>query len=159
MSGPDEGPGTVIRPPGSPVAAAAGPRRDVEVELKWEGGERFSARGKGNAAIVMDGEAVAGPSPMEALLEALASCAAADVVEILRKGRQDLRALHVRFHGERREEHPRRFVRIEGEFRILGAVDPAKAERAVRLAIERYCSVRASLDPAMPVEWTVVLEG
>lgn len=159
MSGPDEGSGGVIRPVGSSAAAGAGPRRGVDVELTWEGGQRFAARGKGSATIVLDGEAVAGPSPMEALLEALASCAAVDVVEILRKGRQDVKALRVRFSGERREEHPRRFVRIQGEFRIAGAVEPAKAERAVQLAVERYCSVRASLDPAIPVEWRVVLEG
>jgi putative redox protein len=65
----------------------------------------------------------------------------------------------VTFRGERREEHPRRFTRIEGEFRIAGTVDPAKADRAVRLAVERYCSVRATLDPALPVEWRVVVEG
>ncbi|HEY7531078.1 MAG TPA: OsmC family protein [Gemmatimonadota bacterium] len=145
--------------PRTPGAAAAAPRRTAEIELRWVGGQRFGARGKAGVEIPLDGDSVAAPSPVEALLAALASCAAADVVEILRKGRQDLTALHVTFRGDRREEHPRRFTRIEGEFRIAGAVERAKAERAVRLAVEKYCSVRASLDPAIPVEWRVVLEG
>jgi putative redox protein len=137
----------------------AAPRRTLEIEATWRGGQRFAARGRADVPIVLDGEAAAGPSPMEALLAALAACAAVDVVDILRKGRQDVTGLRVTFRGERREEHPRRFTRIEGEFRIAGTVDPAKADRAVRLAVERYCSVRATLDPALPVEWRVVVEG
>jgi putative redox protein len=36
-------------------------------------------------------------------------------------------------------------------------VERAHAERAVELAVTKYCSVRDSLDPAIPVTWAVVL--
>jgi uncharacterized OsmC-like protein len=42
--------------------------------------------------------------------------------------------------------------------RVTGAVERAKAQRAVHLAFEKYCSVRASLDPAIPIEIEVVVE-
>ena len=31
-------------------------------------------------------------------------------------------------------------------------------ERAIELAVTKYCSVRDSLDPATPVEWELELE-
>jgi putative redox protein len=128
----------------------------LTLELVWSGDFRFRVRGRA-AAVTLDGDAAAGPSPMEALLAALGSCAATDVVDILHKGRQPLRSLSVRLAGERREEVPRRFTRILAEVVIGGPVERAKAERAVRLAFEKYCSVRATLDPAMPVETRVVM--
>jgi putative redox protein len=32
------------------------------------------------------------------------------------------------------------------------------AERAIDLAVTKYCSVRDSLDPALPIEWTLELD-
>jgi putative redox protein len=140
-------------------------RRDPEVppllavELEWTGGLEFQAYGKARAGILVDGDSVRGPSPMETLLSALASCAASDIVDILRKGRQELRALVIRLTGERRAEIPRRFTRIRAHVRIAGTVERAKAERAVHLAFDKYCSVRASLDPAIPVEIDLEVEA
>lgn len=132
---------------------------ELTLELVWDGDFRFEASGRGGAKVVVDGDSAAGPSPMEALLAALGSCAATDVVDILRKGRQELHGLAIRLVGERREEIPRSFTRIRAEVRIAGPVERAKAERAVKLAFEKYCSVKASLDPAIPVEVDVRLEG
>jgi putative redox protein len=51
-------------------------------------------------------------------------------------------------------------VRIHLAYRMRGAgVERAHAERAIELAITKYCSVRDSLDPAIPVEWSLELEG
>jgi putative redox protein len=33
------------------------------------------------------------------------------------------------------------------------------AERAIELAVTKYCSVRDSLDPNMPVTWSLELNG
>ena len=35
----------------------------------------------------------------------------------------------------------------------------AHAERAIDLAVNKYCSVKDSLDPALPVVWTLELNG
>ena len=100
----------------------------------------------------MDGNAVAGPSPVVTLLLAGASCAASDVVLILEKMRTPLESLRVLAHGVRREKEPRRFEKIHYVFEMKGAgVDRTKAERAVSLSVEKYCSVLASLAPDIVV--------
>jgi putative redox protein len=38
-------------------------------------------------------------------------------------------------------------------------VERAHAERAVELAVTKYCSVRDSLDPAIPITWSIELAG
>jgi putative redox protein len=129
----------------------------LTVDLTWSGDHRFESRGRAARGQV-DGDGAAAPSPMETLLAALASCAAADIVDILRKGRQDLRALSVQLTGERSTEVPRRFTSFRARVRVVGAVERAKAERAAELAFEKYCSVRATLDPAIPLEIVVELE-
>ena len=46
------------------------------------------------------------------------------------------------------------------EFEIRGAgIERAHAERAIDLAVTKYCSVRDTLDPARPIEWTLTLES
>lgn len=135
------------------------PAGALRVELEWDGDLRFEARGRGGVPATVDGDGAAGPSPMEALLAALGACAAADIVEILRKARQPAASLSLRLTGARRREVPRRFTRIVAEVRIGGAVERARAERAVRLAFEKYCSVAASLDPAIPVEVELDVDG
>jgi putative redox protein len=43
---------------------------------------------------------------------------------------------------------------------MIGAdVERAHAERAIELAVTKYCSVRDSLDPNMPVTWALELNG
>jgi putative redox protein len=135
----------------------AAPPPPLAVDLEWSGDQRFEARGKAGRGLV-DGDGAAAPSPMETLLTALASCAAADIVDILRKGRQDLRSLSIRLTGERRAEVPRRFTSFQARVRVTGAVERARAERAAELAFGKYCSVRATLDPAIPLEIVVEVE-
>jgi putative redox protein len=49
-------------------------------------------------------------------------------------------------------------VRIVLAYRIRGAgIERVHAERAIELAVTKYCSVRDSLDLNMPVEWTLEL--
>ena len=93
------------------------------------------------------------------LLESIAACSASDVVEILRKGRQDLRGLEVRARGRRRDEYPRYFTRLEFDFVVSGDVDPEKAERAVALSFEKYCSVFHTLRKDIELEWSVSVEA
>jgi uncharacterized OsmC-like protein len=38
-------------------------------------------------------------------------------------------------------------------FEAEGEVDDHKLQRAVQLAVEKYCSVRASMDPAIEITW------
>lgn len=118
----------------------------LTAELLWDGDLRFGAT-SGSAAIVVDGDTKAGPSPMQLAAFGLAGCMGSDVVDILRKGRHPLTGLRIAFTGERAPEPPRRFVRIALHFHVSGAVPAEAVERAIGLSRERYCSVLHSMQP------------
>ena len=53
---------------------------------------------------------------------------------------------------------PRRVTKVHLAYRITGsAVEREHAMRAIELAVTKYCSVRDSLDPEMPVTWSLEL--
>ena len=88
----------------------------------------------------------AGFSASELLLAAAGACSAWDVVEILRKQRQDLTALEVSVEGEQLGDPPFPFTRVDLVFRASGhGLDPVKVQRAVAMSEERYCSVIATI--------------
>jgi putative redox protein len=118
----------------------------LHAELLWSEGLRFHAT-SGATAVVVDGDAAAGPSPMQLAACALAGCMAVDVVEILRKGRHPLTGLRIAFTGERAPEPPRRFVRMSLHFHVSGAVPSEAVERALALSRDKYCSVWHSMRP------------
>lgn len=115
-------------------------RPPLVAELVWSGDLRFGAASGANVAIV-DGDGKAGLSPTQYAAVGLAGCMAADVVDIIRKGRHPLTALRATFTGTRAEEPPRRFLQISLRFDIQGAVPPEAVERAIALSREKYCSV------------------
>ena len=81
----------------------------TKVELVWEHDLVFGGR-SGAAPITLDSAGAAGPSPVQALVFALAGCMGMDVVHILKKGRHDLRGLAVALVAERAPEEPHRVV-------------------------------------------------
>lgn len=130
------------------------------VRLSWDGERRFDVGRPGGPTIRLDGNAETGPSPVDALVSALAACTAVDVVDILAKRRTPLAALAIDAVGMRATTTPKRVVAAELTYHLTGdGVDRSHAERAVELAITKYCSVRDSLDPALPIHYSVVLNG
>lgn len=108
----------------------------------------------------MDGSGETGPSPVDTLINAFASCASVDVVEILAKRRTPIERLVIEAHAERADAVPARVVGLRLDFHIDGGgLDRATTERAIELAMTKYCSVGASLDPAIPFEYSLTLNG
>lgn len=128
-----------------------------ENNLVWIEGLRFEGR-SGGTTVAIDGDGVMGISPVNLLLQSVASCAAADVVDILKKGRQELTAMTVEVAADRREEAPRYVKRLYMTFRIKGTVDASKARRAVDLSLEKYCSVFHSLRMDLNVETEIEID-
>jgi putative redox protein len=110
--------------------------------------EALDARGRG---FLMDSAAEPeGTSPVDTLLCALGGCCGMDVIGILRKKRQDVTGYEVLLTGERRDEHPRAFTRIEIVHRVRGRnLSGAAIEEAMRLSDTKYCSVYATLAPSV----------
>jgi putative redox protein len=94
----------------------------------------------------------AGPQPHRLLLLALAGCTAMDVISILRKKRQQISGLTVAVQGNRAEQHPKIYTRIEVFYRVRGNhVDARAVERAIELSKTRYCPVMATLSKVAAV--------
>jgi putative redox protein len=127
---------------------------DAAIEVRWEGALRFEAVGRGGVPLTVDGDASAGPSPMEMLLMGLAGCMGVDVVDILRKMRVPLSGLTLRAEGDRRPEPPRRYTTVRLTYRAEGVpeADHVKLRRAVELSRETYCSVLHSLQPDLDLD-------
>jgi putative redox protein len=132
------------------VAAAKPP---TVIELIWEHDLVFAGK-SGAVEMILDSASTAGPSPMQTLAFALASCMAMDVVHVLKKGRHDLRGLRADLTGARAPEEPRRFTAIALHYSITGVVPGEVVERAIQLSREKYCSVWHSMRPDIEFDVT-----
>ncbi|MFN5648934.1 MAG: OsmC family protein [Sphingobacteriales bacterium] len=97
--------------------------------------------------------------PMQTMLAALCGCSSVDVVSILKKQRQPLEDLIIKVDGERQHGvEPALWEKIHLLFQLKGDVDPAKANRAVQLSMEKYCSVAETLRRAgAEISWEVMV--
>jgi putative redox protein len=96
----------------------------------------------------------AGARPMEMLLMGLGGCTAIDVILILKKQRQQIDDLRIGLEGERvkiegTEMSPFRKINIHFEFK--GVIDKDKAERAIKLSMEKYCSATAQFSSTVEI--------
>ena len=122
------------------------------VTVEGEGLRFDVSTGSRQTTVVDSGPGMIAPSPVELLLVALASCTAMDVIAILRKKRQQVTAYEVDARGERRQEHPRAYTRIEIVHRLSGReLSPEAIAHAIELSHTKYCSVSASLNPGIAV--------
>jgi putative redox protein len=126
--------------------------------LSWTHGLVFTGSAPGGPVITLDGDSAEGPSPVIALLLAAGACSGADVVSILEKSRAGLTACRIEVTGTRRADHPKRLTELTLSFHLSGtALDQVKAQRAIDLSLEKYCSVVHSLAPDIVVSSELVL--
>ena len=136
----------------------------TRVELAWVSGQRFDTTDASGSSLTLDGNTESGFSPTEALLLSLGACMGIDVVIILEKmrlglkGLKGLEGLSITVEGERVAEPPRYFHRMRLRFRIRGDVPRDKAERAVKLSFEKYCSVFHTLRNDIDIDTETVIE-
>lgn len=123
----------------------------MKARAKWVEGMAFMGEAGSGHAVIMDGAPEYGGRnigirPMEMLLIGLAGCTGFDVVQILKKGREAVTGCEVEVEAERASEDPKVFTRIHIAYRISGrGLSQAKAERAVTLSKEKYCSASIML--------------
>ncbi len=100
----------------------------------------------------------AGMRPMQLLLAAIGSCSVFDVLLILKKQRQDVRDVKITVTGERADAVPAPFTGIDLHFTFFGDLKSEKVAQAVRLGVENYCSVGATLDKTVQVSYSFTIE-
>lgn len=128
--------------------------------VQWVGKERFVAQSPSGHLVALDSDRAANnaPGPMELLLVALGACTATDIVPILSKMRQKLDSLEVEVSGERAEEPPRVWIKLEIVFKLRGILDESAVQRAVQLSEEKYCSVAATLSKTAPISYRIEID-
>ncbi|SMH58003.1 OsmC family protein [Maritimibacter sp. HL-12] len=122
----------------------------MDVRVKWVEDRTFVGEAESGHKIVFGAASEAGPkpgpSPMELVLIGTGGCAAYDVVHILEKGREPVESVEVELDADRAETDPKVFTRIHMRFIVKGrGLTAAKAERAVALSVEKYCSASAMM--------------
>jgi putative redox protein len=123
----------------------------MKARIKWVEGRVFTGTSNSGHGIVIaaptgPGVPTIAPSPMEYVLLGTGGCTATDVVMILEKGRQDVRAVEVELDSERAPEDPKIFTSIHFHFKVTGkGLKPETVERAIKLSHEKYCSASIML--------------
>jgi putative redox protein len=127
---------------------------NMKATVRYAGDEMFIGTAPSGHAQAIDtrGDRHAAPTPMEMLLVAVAACTAADVISILAKKRQDVTSYLVEVTGDRKEDHPRAFIRFRVNHIVHGRNVSNKAVAdAIELSDTKYCSVAATVRPTAEI--------
>jgi len=126
----------------------------MQATVKWVDGVMFVGETGSGHAVVMDGPSDhggrnIGMRPMEMLLLGVGGCSSFDVVQILKKGRNNIVNCVAEISAERVDTVPSVFSKIHLHFVVSGRDLKASAvERAVKLSAEKYCSASIMLNKA-----------
>ena len=135
------------------------------VTIQWTDGGGFEADVPTGAKFTIDthpdhGGHGLGPTPVEALLASVAACSAIDVLDILKKKRQNVTSYRVEVDGDRPPpgQYPRAFSEIRVRHILKGEnLDPEAVQRAVELSDTKYCTVITTLRaaPTVTSSWEI----
>ena len=126
----------------------------MHTKIQWLNKVHFSAIADSGHEILIDGPPDAGGEnrgvrPMELVLMGVGGCTSFDVVNILRKSRQDVTNCVTEITAERVDEVPQVFKSININFLIEGRdLDANKVDRALHLTAEKYCSASIMMQTA-----------
>lgn len=125
----------------------------------------FECKNENGNSVLIDGSPDIGGEgkgarPMQLLLMGAASCSSIDVVMILEKMRQKLDDIHVEVEAESESMGTySRWKTIHMKYILKGNVSLKKAEQAVKLSIEKYCSATKALEFSSEITWEVSIEN
>ena len=137
----------------------------MKATLNWLGGVAWTAKSDSGHKIVIDGAPSIGGKnqgcrPMELVLKGLCSCSAMDVMAMLVKQRQTVEKAEIHAEAERSKSVPAVFTKIHLQYSIDGAgLKQSAVDRAVRLSMEKYCSVTKMLEPTVEITYGVTLNS
>jgi putative redox protein len=126
-----------------------------EVTVTWVEKIQYVGVDSSKHAIVMSAqndENKTGCKPSDLLLLALGGCAGVDLIEILQKQRQKVAGLQMLIQGEQNADPPWAFNKISMEVVVRGkGLSATAVERAIDLAVNKYCSVAATIRAVAPI--------
>jgi len=133
----------------------------AEVTVTWVEKQQYVGVDSSKHSIVMSSqneENRTGSKPSDLLLVALGGCASVDLIEILHKQRQKVSGLQLIISGEQNADPPWAFNKIHMDVVVRGrGLTAAPVERAVDLAVNKYCSVAATIRASAPITTSIRL--
>jgi putative redox protein len=124
----------------------------IQIDINRVAGDfGFEAKDAAGHVVRMDsnpeiGGGNFGVRPMQILLMGLGGCSAIDIVSILKKQRQPVDGFSMKVTGDREKgKEPSLWESVHIIFELKGAIDPARAQKACELSMEKYCSVTETL--------------
>lgn len=135
----------------------------MNVEAKWRGGMHFQANTPSHHTIDIDSgpanSVTFGPGPMELVLQAIAGCTGMDILSILKKKRKEPEEFDIRIEAERSDEHPKVFKKVVLHYKVKRKdLTKSQVEQAIKLSVDKYCSVLAMVRSSAEVSWDYELE-
>lgn len=119
----------------------------MKTTVEWNKDVHFTAKTGSGFTIEMDGSQEQGARPMELLLAGLGGCTSYDVVNILKKTRQDVVSCVAEIDADRADEVPSVFTEIRVKFIVTGKdLKESAVAKAVKLSAEQYCSASLMLE-------------
>src|SRR5258706_11329796 len=134
----------------------------VKIELaRVDGDFNMEAANDSGNKILIDGAPAEGGHnrgmrPMQTLLAAMGACSAIDIISILRKQREKLDDIKITVTGEREKDvTPSLYTEVHAHYKLFGDIDRDKAQKAVSLSVEKYCSVAKTLEKTAKVTYSI----
>jgi len=134
----------------------------IKIELsRLNDGFHMEAENEQGNVVQMDaspdiGGTNQGMRPMQLLLAAMGGCSSIDVINILKKQKQPLKDIKVTITGEREKDAvPSLYTEVHAHFKLFGNLDPDKAQKAVSLSVDKYCSVAKTLEKTAKVTYSI----
>lgn len=134
----------------------------IKIELsRLNDGFHMEAENEQGNTVQMDaspdiGGTNQGMRPMQLLLAAMGGCSSIDVINILKKQKQPLKDIKVTITGEREKDAiPSLYTEVHAHFKLFGNLDPDKAQKAVSLSIDKYCSVAKTLEKTAKITYSI----
>lgn len=122
----------------------------------------FRATTEGGLSVDMDSSTdgdARGVSPMQMVAMAVGGCSGIDLVDILTKGRHEVEGLKISIEAERADQPPRVFTSIKIHYAVAGNLHEDAVRRAVRLSLDKYCSVSKMVDSTATITATFSING
>ena len=113
---------------------------------------------RGHYLIIDDPNGNTGPKPIDLVAIGLAGCTAFDVINILRKKRQQVTDYKVTIEADQASDPPQVFTDVRIHHILTGVdISPEAVKDAIRLSEEKYCSVGAMIEKSAKIHATFEL--
>jgi len=134
------------------------------VNVKWNGGMRFTATTEEGDSLTMDTDAEGGGEghgfrPVKLILVGLGGCTGMEIIWILKRQRQEVTGLKMNVTGTRRKKDPMYYEAVQIEYVVRGRnLRESAVKRAIELSEQKYCSVRGIFRPEVKVTTSYRIE-